>query len=208
MRGRIQAAFGRYMPADVVEDLVKVPGALDPVERDASILHVEVAGFPLAAQGQAPAEAIGALDAFFRRAAEIVAEGGGMIVEVFGETAMASFNLPLEINDHPDRALWVARALLHAARRETFGGMTLELRIGVATGPVVGGIVGRERQAFAIHGDTLNRARRLQALNVELQSRVLLDSDTASGLSPETDLRKIGAVELRGREASVAIFGV
>mgnify|MGYP003142877906 FL=1 len=45
-------------------------------------------------------------------------------------------------------------------------------------------------------------------MNKELQSRILLDADTASGLSEETDLQKIGAVELRGREASVAIFGV
>ncbi|WP_018700076.1 adenylate/guanylate cyclase domain-containing protein [Amorphus coralli] len=207
-RGRIQTAFGRYMPASMVEELVRTPGVLKPVERDASIVQVVVSGFTTLTEAGDPATGIAVLDAFFTRAGEIVAEGGGVIAGATGTGFTASFNLPLAVNDHPDRALWVARALLHAVRKESFAGARLELRIGVATGPVSAGAVGGERPAYAVYGDTLDRALRLQALNTELQSRVLLDADTASGLSPETDLRKIGAVELRGREASVAIFGV
>ncbi|MGX1306746.1 adenylate cyclase [Amorphus suaedae] len=207
-RARLRVAFGRYVPDGVIDDLVGRPGALAPAVRDASVLYVDIAGFTAAAEDRSPAEALAILDAFFLRARDVVADGGGMIVEVRGDAFLAIFNLPLEVNDYPDRALWTARALLHVVRKESFEGVRLALGIGIATGPVTAGMIDGERQAFAVYGDPVSRAERLQSQNKQLQSRILLDSDTASGLSAETDLQKIGAVELRGREASVAIFGV
>jgi len=207
-RTRLRSAFGRYVPPGVVDDLVRSPAALTPVVRDATVIFVDIAGFTAVTENKAPAEAISLLDAFFRRSSKVVADGGGVIVNVRGDAFLAAFNLPLEVNDYPDRALWVARALLRMARKEEFEGVKLALGIGIATGPVTAGMVGTTRQAFAIYGDTVSRAERLQSHNKELQSRILLDADTVSGLSGETDLQKIGAVELRGREASVAIFGV
>ncbi|MGX1096715.1 adenylate/guanylate cyclase domain-containing protein [Amorphus sp. MBR-141] len=207
-RTRIRTAFGRYVPAGVIDDLVRSPASLAPTVRDATVIFVDIAGFTAASEDKSPAEAIAILDAFFRRASEVVADGGGVIVNVRGDAFLAAFNLPLEVNDYPDRALWTARALLHMVRKETFADANLALGIGIATGPVTAGAVGSARQAFNIYGDTVTRAERLQSQNKGLQSRILLDADTASGLSGETDLQKIGAVELRGREASVAIFGV
>lgn len=209
MRTRIRTAFGRYVSDGVVETLVRKPGSLAPSVRDATVVYVDIAGFTAASESRSPAEAIAILDAFFLRAGDVVAEGGGVIVDVRGDAFLAIFNLPLEVNDYPDRALWTARALLHVVRKETFeGGVNLALGIGIATGPVTAGLIDGERQAFAFYGDPVTRAERLQSQNKQLQSRILLDADTASGLSEETDLQKIGAVELRGREASVAIFGV
>lgn len=207
-RTRIRTAFGRYVPASVVDDLVRRSAALAPTVRDATVIFVDVAGFTTVSEDTSPAGALAILDAFFLRASEVVADGGGVIVAVRGDAFLATFNLPLEVNDYPDRALWAARALLHMVRKETFEGVKLALGIGIATGPVTAGAVGDDRQAFAIYGDTVTRAERLQSQNKELQSRILLDADTASGLSGGTDLQKVGAVELRGREASVAIFGV
>lgn len=207
-RARLRGAFGRYVPAGVVEELVRTPAATAPVVRDATVMFVDIAGFTAVSDDRPPAEAVAILDAFFRRAGQVVAEGGGVIVSVRGDAFVAAFNLPLEVNDYPDRAVWVARALLRAVRKDTFAGARLALGIGIATGPVTAGETGGARPAYALFGDTVSRAERLQAMNKELQSRILLDADTASGLSEETDLQKIGAVELRGREASVAIFGV
>lgn len=207
-RRDVEAAFGRYLPEAVREEILETDGALEPTERDASAIFVDVAGFTLLSGERTPGEAVEVLDAFFGRASEIVGEAGGTIVAVVGDAFLATFNLPLAAERYPDRALWVARALLHASRKETFADAKLDLRIGIATGPIAAGTVGTDRPAFMVYGDTVNRAQRLQALNKELQSRILMDADTASGLSAESDLQAIGGVELRGREASVAIFGV
>ncbi|MEW5423672.1 adenylate/guanylate cyclase domain-containing protein [Amorphus sp. 3PC139-8] len=207
-RRDVEGAFGRYLPEAIREEILETEGALEPTERDASAIFVDVAGFTLLAGDRAPGDAVQILDAFFTRASAIVGEAGGTIVAFVGDAFLATFNLPLATESYPDRALWVARALLHASRKEEFAGAKLELAIGIATGPIAAGAVGTDRPAFMVYGDTVNRAQRLQALNKELQSRILIDAETANGLSAESDLQAIGGVELRGREASVAIFGV
>ncbi|MDQ0315198.1 adenylate/guanylate cyclase domain-containing protein [Amorphus orientalis] len=207
-RRSVEAAFGRYVPASTIDELLQTRNVLAPTVRNASLVSVEIADPSPASQDQDPARTLAAFDAFFRRASDLVCEAGGVMLARQGSSFLAGFNLPLEADRCQDRAFWVAQALLKVSRSEAFEDVKLSLRIGIATGPVTAGMVGRDRTAYSVHGDTVTRARRLQDLNETLKSRVLLDTETVNGLGEESDLKAIGAVELRGREAAVAIFGV
>lgn len=75
----------------------------------------------------------------------------------------------------------------------------MRMRTGVATGRVVGGTVGGgERLGYTLHGDTVNRAARLEELNKQLGSRILIDARTAELLPGALALRDRGSVTVRG----------
>ena len=178
MRTRIQRIFGRYVPAQVAEQLID-GGQLAPQQREASILFADIEGFTRLSESLPPARVIGLLNSFFSAATSVIDERGGIVVNHVGDALIAAFNAPLPIEAHAARAVDAARALLSLVSERDFDGHWLRLRIGVATGPVAAGTVGgAERQTYTIYGDTVNLAQRLEELNKELETDCLISRET------------------------------
>ena len=147
---RIQRIFGRYVPAQVVDQLIRT-GQLAPQQRDASIVFADIRGFTQLSESMAPPQVIGMLNSLFSAATAVVDEHGGVVVNYIGDALIASFNAPLPIDEFPVRAVGAARALLSLVSEQEFEGHQLRLRIGVATGPVAAGTVGGgERQTYTL----------------------------------------------------------
>ena len=140
-RTRMQQIFGRYVPAQVAEQIID-GGQLSPQQREASIMFVDIAGFTRLAEPLPPAQVIGLLNSFFSAATAIIDERGGVVVNHVGDALLASFNAPLPINTHSVRAVDTARALLSLVSERDFEGHRLHVRIGIATGSVAAGTVG------------------------------------------------------------------
>ena len=208
-RGRVQQLFGRYVPAQVVEQLIG-SGQLAPRTRDASVIFADIEGFTRLSESLAPAAVIGLLNSFFGAATTIVDEHGGVVVNYVGDALIAAFNAPLPVEDYPSRAVSAARDLLALVTAREFEGHRLRLRIGVATGSVATGIVGgAERQTYTLYGDTVNLAQRLEQMNKELDTRCLICGTTfESARSNCADAVPIGALDVRGRERAVEVFSV
>ena len=108
---------------------------------------------------------------------------------------------------HADKALAAAAEIQDLLRDREFAGVHLPTRIGINTGEVVAGNVGSgDRFNYTIHGDAVNVAARLEQLNKELGTRVLISASTVAQLTDRSRIRAIGETQIRGKSAPMEIY--
>ncbi|MEO1092346.1 MAG: adenylate/guanylate cyclase domain-containing protein [Pseudomonadota bacterium] len=207
-RDLVRNLFGRTVPDRVAAELVRGGGALEPRSTRATVLMADVEGFTRRAENLPPAIVVTMMNAFFSAAEDVVRDHGGIVVTLQGDALLATFNLPLEQPDHADRAVDAGLGLLALAARERFAGHQLGLRVGVATGEVVAGIVGgADRVSYTVYGDVVNVAARLQAANKVEGTSLLVAGPTVADLhQTRFDLRALGERVLSGRNEPVTIY--
>jgi adenylate cyclase len=206
-RRRLRAAFARFVPAQVVDDVVAQSGGtrLGGTQRDATVLFCDLRGFTTVAE-QLPAErVIELLNGYLTEMSDAILDHGGTVVSYMGDGIMAVFGAPLAQDDHADRALRAAREMLgeRLARFNAAAGQRLAMGIGICSGPVMSGNVGSDRRLeYTAVGDTTNSASRLEAMTATANVTVLISDATRAALRDgDGDLREVGELEVRGRSA-------
>ncbi len=200
-RLRAIEVFGQYVPPAIANALVDSPETLAPQIREATILFTDVEGFTRFAEQRPPEDVLDALSALFTRVAAIVVAEGGVVIGFAGDAVLAAFNVPLERADHAASALAAGNAIVAAADPD------LPIRVGVATGRVAAGTVGgSDRQAYTVYGDTVNVAQRLEALNKQHGTRLLIEAATWEAAGRPDGYREVGTVELRNRTVPSQVF--
>ncbi len=219
----IRETFSRYVSPQVVESLVADP---DKVElggelREVTILFADIRGYSTLAERLPPADVIGMLNTYFEEVGQCILDAGGMINEIAGDGILAVFGAPLPAPDHADQALRSAQAMLRAvdalntrwegdgtlARFREVGWDRLGVRIGVHTGDVVVGNVGtRDRVKYAVIGDTVNTASRVEGLNKVLGTPLLCTAATAERLTESVPLTDQGSHKVKGRAERVQVY--
>jgi len=207
-RDRLRRTFERFVPEAIAGALIADEGAIAPQEREATVLFTDIERFTQIAASLAPREIMVMLNAYFSKVAEIIHRHNGVITQFQGDAVLASFNLPLTDPDHARSALAAALEIEREIADAVFaGGIRLRTRIGVSSGLVVGGTVGGgERLGYTVHGDTVNLAARLEALNKDLGTTILVSARTAELLGETAALRDRGLVEVRGFGTPVPVF--
>lgn len=206
-RRRMQRIFGKYVPPHVVGELANNEGYLRPQMRDATLLFVDVEEFTAIAEKLAPEVLISILNELFTATAAVISGNNGLVVSYIGDAFVASFNAPLPVDDHAQRAVAAAREILRLADGSEFGGHKLKLRIGVASGPVAAGTVGSDdRLSYTLYGDTVNLAQRLEALNKEYGTSCLLSGETAIAAGSNCGLTYLGSTSVRNRQKPVDLY--
>lgn len=202
----ISQIFGRYVPKTVADSMIESKGALDPVERPATVLFSDLVGFTKMMEANGPRVIVETLNAFFDEASEIIGRRNGVVTQFQGDGILATFNVPLEDSDHAQNAFDTANDLVELVRSKTFGGERLKIRIGLSTGPLVAGSVGGGgRQSYTVYGDPVNLAARLEGLNKDHDTSILISQSTAE-LLHGADLRHIGEVDIRGLSAPIGLY--
>lgn len=201
----VSQIFGRFVPEAVARSMIEDQGVLDPVEREATVLFIDVAGFTNLTEAKGARTTVEILNAYFDAATEIISKHNGVVTQFQGDAILAVFNVPIENDAHAQCAFDAAIEILAKVRDNSFAGERFAVRIGLNSGPVVAGNVGGGgRQSYTVHGDTVNLAARLEALNKE-HGTSLLVSQSAAALLPDAGLRHIGDAEIKGLSAPVAI---
>ena len=204
--GTIAQLFGRYVPAGVAESIIQNEGTLDPAERSATVLFSDLAGFTNMTQTKGPRAIVDTLNAFFDEASEVIGRHNGVVTQFQGDGILATFNVPLEDTDHAQRAFDAANELVELVRSKSFGGENLQIRVGISTGSLIAGNVGGGgRQTYTVYGDPVNVASRLENLNKEHGTTVLISQSTAD-LLKSADIRRIGDVEVRGLKEPIGLY--
>jgi adenylate cyclase len=209
----LRASFEQHLAPDVVRRIAADPAALRlrGELREVTALFTDIEGFTSMTERADPTDLVALLDAYFDVAAKIVNDHGGMIDKIVGDAVHAIFNAPFALDNHPSRAVSCALALLQASEdvRRSPRGERLRLgrtRIGIETGPAIVGDVGGSRKLdYTAHGNAINDAARLEALNKELGSSICIGPGTAARLDP-TMLRRIDRLTLRGHSRPIDVF--
>jgi adenylate cyclase len=134
---------------------------------ETTVVFTDIAGFTPWAQRTDPARVVALLDDLFSRFDGLAAEHGVEKIKTVGDAYMAAAGAPEARPDHAGAATAFALAVLAEVQAwRTANSLDLEVRVGLASGPVVGGIIGRRRILFDLWGDTVNTAARMESSGV------------------------------------------
>src|SRR5438874_258910 len=165
--------------------------------------------FTAAASTRTPQDTVDRLDGAFALLVEILDRHGGIVNKFLGDGFLALFGAPFEAEEAPHRAVAAARDML-VAMDDINEGASWPLRIGIGIhfGEVVAGNIGSpRRKEYTVIGDTVNFASRLEALNKEFGSQLLISAAVREVLGEDCDdAVALGEVEVRGYEQKVPVF--
>lgn len=206
---RLEHAFGAYVSKPVLDRIRAQHGALDlpVVQREATVFFADVRGFTAMSERLPPAQVLEILRRYYRHALEVIGEHEGYVDKFIGDAIYVVFNGPIEQPDHAVRAVRCALQLqARVAQLNADGAFpeidTLEIGVGVATGPVIAGNMGTERATqFSVVGDTVNLAARLSGLAPATE--VWVSANTAAVLPPELPSTPLEPVVVKGKQKPV-----
>lgn len=165
---------------------------------ETTVLFADIVGFTPWANHTDPGEVVGLLDDLFTRFDSVVAEHGVEKLKTVGDEYMAVAGAPIARANHAEVALRAAGDMLQATDQwRQAHGLSLPIRIGLASGPVVGGVIGQQRILFDLWGDTVNTAARMQSTGVP--GRIQVSESTMQLTS--------GQFEFEGRVVEVKGLG-
>jgi adenylate cyclase len=161
-----------------------------------TVVFADIVGFTPWARQTDPDRIVALLDDLFRRFDLRATTLGVEKIKTVGDAYMAAAGAPIARPDHAEAALDLARAILDevASWREA-NGLDLAVRVGLASGPVVGGVIGHRRIVFDLWGDTVNTAARMESSGIP--GRIQLASSTRSLLDGRFELDE-RQVEVKG----------
>jgi class 3 adenylate cyclase len=208
-RAFIRETFGKYVPDSVAASIIEGRAPIEPKLATATILYTDIEDFTSLAEKTDPTELVAVLNAYFSSVIEVIQRFNGVVNQFQGDAMLVTFNVPAPDSRHADNAVAAALAILDVVECRKFGGHQVRTRIGVNTGLVFAGNVGSgDRYNYTVHGDAVNLAARLEALNKELGTSVLMSSNTVAVLTEEFPLRALERVAVRGRDQEVTVYTV
>jgi class 3 adenylate cyclase len=202
----IRDTLGRFVPEKVASSLLAGGGSIPVQQTEATVLFCDIEGFTQLTESLGPVKIVDVLNAFFSAMVDILEQHGGVVTQFQGDAILATFNVPVTDANHARNAIQAALEMLDCVAGNDFEGETLNIRIGINTGSVVAGAIGAKgRLNYTVHGDAVNLAARLEALNKEYGSRLLI-SESSVAQAGEFELKCIGEVTARGQTKSINLF--
>jgi adenylate cyclase len=213
-RRRFRDSFARYLSRDVMAKVLADAPSLQGEYREVSILFSDLRGFTTMSENRQPADIAAHLNEYFDAMTAAIFKHRGMINDFVGDAVMAVFGAPVTDSDHAwnavQSALDMDRALDELnARWKRSGEVELRMGIGIHTGRVFAGNVGgRDRIKYTVIGDPVNVASRVEGLNKDLSTTLLITEETLAAVGDRVRVRDCGPVAVKGRVEKVRVFEV
>lgn len=216
--GKLKDTFRRFVPESVADQIITRSDEgvrLGGVSRTATVMFSDLRGFTQFSEHQEPEQVIAVVNRYLGEMSEAILAEEGTIVAYMGDGIMAVFGAPLEQEDHADRALRAARAMLdvHLPRfadwmKKEGLGEGFRMGIGLNSGAVVSGNVGSEKRLeYTALGDTTNTAARLEGMTKGTPHQLYCSETTrAMMLEAPQDLIFVNDVEIRGRDQPLGVW--
>jgi adenylate cyclase len=211
---KMKKLFGQYVSKDVYEQLVANPALarLGGQRREMTVLFSDIRGFTSVTERGEPQAIVGMLNEYFTRMVTIVFRHEGTLDKFVGDMVMALFGAPLDDPRHADHAVEAALDMIAAlgelnTQWKSEGRAELDIGIGINTGPMIAGNIGSEAiMSYTVIGDAVNLGSRLESLNKEYGTRIIISDATRERLSRPYRLRPLGDVVVKGKTQPVAIY--
>jgi adenylate cyclase len=213
---KVRKLFSRYVSKDVYAELLAHPerAELGGVRREMSVLFSDIRGFTSVSE-QGDAEAIvGQLNEYFATMVEVVFRHGGTVDKFVGDMVMALFGAPLDDVDHAEHAVETAVDMVQALgelnrRWAQEGRPQLDIGVGINSGDMIAGNIGSSSiMSYTVIGDNVNLGSRLESLNKEYRTRIIISDATRSSLKGDYLTRSLGDVIVKGKTRPVSIHEV
>jgi adenylate cyclase len=213
-RELLRETFGKYVSQEIRDEILAGRVTLEGQLLEATILFADLRDFTTWVESTDPREVVRDLNSYFTEMEAAIRGRGGLVLQYIGDEIEAVFGAPVDKPGHAEAAVRAAlemRARLAAwnAVRAAAGKPALRHGIGVHTGTVVAGTIGSsERLSYALVGDPVNLASRIQGLTKEFAADVLVSGATRERLGSDLPLRALPAARVKGRVAEVEVYAV
>lgn len=207
-------SFSRYIPIEVVRSLVQA-GAVAEVsgeERDVSILFTDIANFTTISEQMHPDALSRHMAEYFELMIEILHTESATVDKFIGDAIMAFWGAPLALPAHAQHALRaVMRCKAELARKavewQQRGLPALHTRFGLDCGnAVVGNFGAPSRLSYTVIGDRVNQASRLESLNKQYGTQILVSENIVKANRDEFTFRTVDRVAVKGKTEAVTLF--
>ena len=213
---QVKKLFSRYVSKDVYDQLVANPSlaALGGARRHMTVLFSDIRGFTTMSEKGTPEDVVRQLNQLFTRMVAVVFEHRGTVDKFVGDMIMAPYGAPLDDEDHAEHAVQTALAMIRTLNQMNEewgrdGKPQLDIGIGINTGDMIAGNVGSESiMSYTVIGDAVNLGARLESLNKDYGTRIIISEATRARLKGRYDIRPLGDVIVKGKSLPVAIFEV
>jgi adenylate cyclase len=213
---KMKKLFGQYVSRDVYDQLVANPGLarLGGQRREMSVLFSDIRGFTTVSEQGQPEEIVHMLNEYFTRMVQIVFHHKGTVDKFVGDMVMALFGAPLEDPQHAEHAVEAALDMIQELQKLNVkwaaeGRPALDIGIGVNSGPMIAGNIGSDQiMSYTVIGDAVNLGSRLESLNKQYGTRIIISDATRGRLTGAYTFRALGDVIVKGKTKPVAIFEV
>ena len=201
----------RFVSREVADRITSADEAIQPGDgesRVASVVFTDIEGFSTVSEKLSPKQLAATLNEYFVAMGKVIDEHGGVIVNYQGDLMLITFNAVSPDGEHAANAVRTAIAIQEIAEARTFGdGHVLKTRCGVNTGEITIGAIGTEgRLAFTVHGDEVNIAARLEQLNKQHGTYILVGENTAEACAELCEFEPVTEVTVRGRSQPTKVF--
>jgi adenylate cyclase len=201
---------------DVYEQLVANPSlaALGGSRRHMTVLFSDIRGFTTMSEKGTPEDVVSQLNQLFTRMVQVVFDHQGTVDKFVGDMIMALYGAPLDDDDHAEHAVQTALAMIATLQQlngewAAAGKPQLDIGIGINTGDMIAGNVGSEAiMSYTVIGDAVNLGARLESLNKEYGTRIIISEATRERLKGRYDIHPLGDVVVKGKSRPVAIYEV
>jgi len=213
---KMKRLFGQYVSKDVYDQLVNNPALarLGGQRRQMTVLFSDIRGFTSVSEKGEPEDIVQTLNEYFTRMVDIVFKHKGTLDKFVGDMVMALFGAPLDDVNHAEHAVDAALEMIVELNRlnerwVAEGRPSLDIGIGINTGPMIAGNIGSEAiMSYTVIGDAVNLGSRLESLNKQYSTRIIISDATRAALPDRYLFRPLGDVVVKGKTRPVAIFEV
>ena len=220
VKERIKDMFGHYVDPRIVQDLIDKPSLTEPggERRVMTVFFSDIAGFTRIGERLTPGGLVGLINAYLTEMSEPIRVENGVVDKYIGDAIMAYWGPPFVAAD--EQAARACRAALDSLDRlAAFGRRVpeivglrqdapeIDIRIGIATGPMVVGNVGSDvLKNYTLMGDTVNLGSRLEGACKAYGLRILIAEETRNMAGGAIEAREIDSLAVKGKNEPVRIF--
>jgi adenylate cyclase len=210
-RNRISRTFGEYVSPEVMSKLLELKPDLRSESKNVCVMFLDIRNFTGFAEKRSPEEVVQYLESLFEFMIEIVNRHHGIINKFLGDGFMAVFGAPLSDGKDCANAVGAAQEILTRVQQEVDAGTILPTTVGIGlhAGEAVTGSIGSAlRREYTVIGDVVNLAARIEKLNKEFDSQLLISEMVWQAISEDRKAMPMGEVQVRGREQAIQVYQV
>lgn len=215
-KNQLQSAFSKYVSPDVVDQIIHHPEImhLGGEKQFLSVIFTDLQGFTAMSDSMDPVKLVRVLNMYLNEMSEVIIALGGTIDKFEGDAIMAFFGAPIPIPDHAVRCCKAAlrmkkmeKIINNQLMIEKLIDKPLHTRIGINSGDMVVGNVGSlKRIDYTIIGGNVNIAARIENINKEYNTSILISDQTYELVKEFFETRQVDTVMLRGISRPVTVY--
>ncbi len=209
-QNQVITLFGQQISREIVDVMLRQKGALESKLMRVSVMFLDIRNFTTFAETRPPEEVVAYQNAFFRIVIEAVNRHHGIINQFLGDGCMITFGAPLMLDNPCDNAVRAGLEIMESVPEATRLGQLPPTRVGIGihVGDAVTGNIGTDtRQQYSITGNVVILASRIEQLNKDFGSQLLVSKEVMDCLSETPEgAQALGFVHIKGRAQEVFLY--